>query len=131
MTPTPPNRAQRRASQFGRRRPGERAPKGHPLEGLYVLDSARPHDPGEKAGAHIKTLALFERLVSGAGDEDDFDHVAMVINIAKVRALEIDATLADMIERAHVRRGALDALALPSRMGRRLHYRDGRVEALA
>lgn len=100
MTSTPPNRAQRRASQFGRRRPGERAPKGHPLEGLFVLDNARPHEPGEKAGAHIKTLALFERLVSGAGDEDDFDHVAMVINIAKVRAIEIDATLADMIERA-------------------------------
>lgn len=32
--------------------------------------------------------------------------------------------------RAHVRPGALDALALPSRMGRRLHYRDGRVEVL-
>lgn len=33
--------------------------------------------------------------------------------------------------RAHVRPGALDAFALPSRMGQRLHYRDGRVEVLA
>ena len=29
------------------------------------------------------------------------------------------------------RPGAMDAFALPSRMGNRLHYRDGRVETLA
>ena len=29
------------------------------------------------------------------------------------------------------RPGAMDAFALPSRMGQRLHYRDGRVETLA
>lgn len=28
------------------------------------------------------------------------------------------------------RAGSLDALKLPSRMGNRLHYRDGRVEAI-
>ena len=33
--------------------------------------------------------------------------------------------------RPHHRPGSMDAFALPSRMGRRLHYRDGRVEVLA
>jgi len=68
-----------------------------PLEALL---NSEPHYPGEKAGEHILTRAKFERLCRGEADADDFDHVAMVLNITKVRALEIDETLADMIERA-------------------------------
>ena len=54
---------------------------------------------------------------------------------AKVRARVTNASSSQPYDgaelRAHVRPGALDALALPSRMGNRLHYRDGRVEVLA
>ncbi len=53
---------------------------------------------------------------------------------AKVRARITNASSAQPYDgaelRAHVRPGALDAQALPSRMRRRLHYRDGRVEVL-
>lgn len=66
---------------------------------LVKLVNAIPHEPGEKAGEHIKTRAAFDRLRDATADTNDFDHVAMVINMAKVRALEIDATLADMLER--------------------------------
>lgn len=65
-----------------------------------VLENARPYEPGEQAGEHLMTRASFERLVDGSADTDDFDRVAMAINMVKVRAMEIDATLADMLERA-------------------------------
>lgn len=69
------------------------------LAPLNKLANAMPHEPGEKTEEHIKTRAAFDRLRDGTADTDDFDHVAMTINMAKVRALEIDATLADMLER--------------------------------
>ena len=100
----PLNRAQRRAAERAERRrtirPVPSLGTAGLLTPLYILDNARPHEPGEKAGAHLKTMACFERCRDGTGDEDDFDHVAMILNICKVRALDIDATLADMIERA-------------------------------
>lgn len=97
MSDLPLNRAQRRAQRFGRR---AQPTRDLTPTGMFILENARPHDPEETAGAHLKTLASFERCRDGAGNEDDFDHVAMVLNICKVRALDIDATLADMIERA-------------------------------
>lgn len=98
MSASPPlNRAQRRAARFGR---APQPPRLLLPTGMHILDNARPHEPGEKAGQHLKTLACFERCKDGTGDEDDFDHVAMILNVCKVRALDIDATLADMIERA-------------------------------
>lgn len=69
-----------------------------PLAGLRLLDKARPFDPGDTTEQHIKTRACFERLADGTADNDDFDRVAMAINLAKVRALEIDRGLADMLE---------------------------------
>ena len=69
-----------------------------PLAGIRVLDRARPFDEGDTTGEHIKTRACFERLADGTADNDDFDRVAMAINLAKVRALEIDRGLADMLE---------------------------------
>lgn len=90
------NRAQRRAA---RRKPAPVRRVVTP-KGLYILENARPHEPGEKAGAHIKTLTCFKRCSDGTGTEDDFDHVAMVLNMCKVRALDIDDSLADTIERA-------------------------------
>ncbi len=68
--------------------------------GFRLLDSARPFDEGDTTDQHLKTRAAFERLTTGAADVGDFDRVAMAINLAKVRALDIDAGLADMLERA-------------------------------
>lgn len=87
------------------RRLARRAARARPdrvfdeLTPLVLLVNARPHEPSEKAAEHIKTLAAFGRLKEGTADEDDFIVVAMVINMVKVRAMEIDETLADMLER--------------------------------
>ena len=69
-----------------------------PLAGIRVLDRARPFDEGDTTGEHIKTRACFERLADGTADNDDFDRVAMALNLAKVRALEIDDGLACVLE---------------------------------
>lgn len=66
---------------------------------LSRLINASPHDPGETAGEHIKTRTAFERLRDGSADTNDFDHLAMVMSMVKVRALSIDETLADLLER--------------------------------
>lgn len=69
-----------------------------PLAGIRVLDRARSFDEGDTTGEHIKTRACFERLADGTADNDDFDRVAMALNLAKVRALEIDDGLACVLE---------------------------------
>ena len=69
-----------------------------PLAGIRVLDRARPFDEGDTTGEHIKTRACFERLADGTADNNDFDRVAMALNLAKVRALEIDQALANLLE---------------------------------
>ncbi len=69
-----------------------------PLASLRLLDRARPFDAGDTTEQHIKTRACFERLADGTADNDDFDRVAMAINLAKIRALEIDRSLADLLE---------------------------------
>ena len=69
-----------------------------PLAGIRVLDRARPFDEGDTTAEHIKTRACFERLGDGTADNDDFDRVAMALNLAKVRALEIDQALANLLE---------------------------------
>ena len=69
-----------------------------PLAGLRRLDMARQFDPGDTTEQHIKTRECFERLADGTADNDDFDRVAMALNLAKVRALEIDRALADLLE---------------------------------
>ena len=74
--------------------------RADPLAGLRLLDRARPFDKGDTTEQHIKTRACFERLADGTADNDDFDRVAMAINLAKVRALEIDRGLADELEAA-------------------------------
>ena len=83
----------RKTSTYARRR---WAPD--PLASLRLLDRARPFDEGDTTEQHIKTRACFERLADGTADNDDFDRVAMAINLAKVRALEIDRGLADLLE---------------------------------
>ena len=83
----------RKTSAYARRRR-----HADPLASLRLLDRARPFDPGDTTEQHIKTRAAFERLADGTADNDDFDRVAMAINLAKIRALEIDRGLADLLE---------------------------------
>ena len=68
------------------------------LAGFRLLDRARPFDEGDTTGEHIKTRACFERLGDGTADNNDFDRVATALNLAKVRALEIDQALANLLE---------------------------------
>lgn len=83
----------RKTSTYARRRR-----HADPLASLRLLDRARPFDAGDTTEQHIKTRACFERLADGTADNDDFDRVAMAINLAKIRALEIDRALADLLE---------------------------------
>ena len=69
-----------------------------PLAGIRVLDRARPFDEGDTTAEHIKTRACFERLADGTADNDDFNRVAVALNLARVRALEIDDGLASVLE---------------------------------
>ena len=78
-----------------------------PLAAMRLLDKARPFDAGDTTEQHIKTRACFERLEDGTADNDDFDRVAMAINLAKVRALEIDRGLADLLEAGQLAMTAL------------------------
>lgn len=102
------NRAQRRAAQKQERkcRPAlspqqfKRLHQRRLLTGLQLLDDARPFDAGDTTDSHLKTRAALDRLCDGTADNDDFDRVAIAINLAKVRALDIDAGLADMLETA-------------------------------
>ena len=83
----------RKTSTYARRRW-----QADPLASLRLLDRARPFDEGDTTEQHIKTRACFERLTDGTADNDDFNRVAMAINLAKVRALEIDDGLASVLE---------------------------------
>lgn len=98
------NRSQRRASRFKRAQRTQatylEADPAAALLPLRILTLARPYDAHETVDDHIKTRAAHERLVHGTGMQDDFDRVAIAINLAKVRALDIDESLADMLERA-------------------------------
>lgn len=94
------NRQQRRAAARHQHAGAATHRRADPLAAMRLLDRARPFDPGDTTEQHIKTRACFERLADGTADGDDFDRVAMAINLAKVRALEIDRGLADMLETA-------------------------------
>lgn len=74
--------------------------RADPWAGLRLLNNARPYDPGDTTARHLQTRAAFERLKAGDAESDDFDRLAMSLNVGKVRAMEIDPALADEIEAA-------------------------------
>lgn len=78
-----------------------------PLAGLRLLAQARSHDEGVLTTQHIKLRNAFERLCSGEADTDDFDNVAMSLNIAKIRAYQIHQELAEVVTAAQVALGAV------------------------
>lgn len=104
-TPTPEvklNREQRRALKHKR---GIAAPtwgSGRMIS-TAAIDKAtacRPFTEEETATAHALTALAWQALQDGTGTEDDFDRVGKVINLAKIRALEISPWLADQFEKA-------------------------------
>ena len=109
------NRAQRRAAaKHARRAKPARTLYQRTLQkvtdslaSLQLLDDARPFDAGDTTDQHIKTRFAFGRLCDGTAGDDDFDRVAIAINLAKVRALDIDLQLADLLE---VAQNAMTAL---------------------
>lgn len=70
------------------------------LKPLVLLNDCRPYHETEVAGQLIKIRFAYERLKDGTADKNDFDRVGVAINLAKVRAMEIDETLANALERA-------------------------------
>lgn len=78
-----------------------------PLAGLRLLAQARPHDSDVLVSQHIKLRNAFDRLCSGEADTDDFDNVAMSLNIAKIRAYQIHQDLADLIADGQKAMGAV------------------------
>lgn len=78
-----------------------------PLAGLRLLAQARPHDSGVLTTQHIRLRNAFERLCSGEADTDDFDNVAMSLNVAKIRAYQIHQDLADLIADGQKAMGAV------------------------
>ena len=75
------------------------------LASLRLLAQARPHDSGVLTTQHIKLRNAFDRLCAGEADTDDFDNVAMSLNIAKIRAYQIHQELADAVAAAQVALG--------------------------
>jgi hypothetical protein len=67
--------------------------------GMLLLDRARPYEPGEMVAEHIRTREAFERLRTGAGDEEDFDRVSMMFNVGMIRAESIDLSLLHIMQR--------------------------------
>ncbi len=113
--PQPLNREQRRAAQKQARR-GRPAPTFEQFHrhhsrrltaGLQLLDDARPFDEGDTTDSHLLTRAAFDRLCDSTADAEDFNRVATAINMATVRAREIDAGLAAMLECAQAAMNAL------------------------
>lgn len=80
------NREQRRAMKRSKQ---TKARKVDRFAGINLLNRARPYKEGEMAHEHLKMQAAFERLRTGAGDEDDFDRVSMLLNVGMIRAESI------------------------------------------
>lgn len=92
-----PNRQQRRQAARAKRRGIACNPTtGHtidPTAGIRALNNSRVYEDGEMTTEHLYTRAAFERLCDGTGDESDFDHLGMILNIALIRAESISPQL--------------------------------------
>ena len=66
---------------------------------FVLLNNCSPYQETEIAHDLVRIRFAFEGLRDGTADTEDFNRVAVAINLAKLRALEIDEILADAIER--------------------------------
>lgn len=70
------------------------------ITALRPLNDSRPYEEHELLADFNKLSLSYLRLRDGGADETDFNRVAVAINLAKVRAMDIDAILANQIEQA-------------------------------
>lgn len=101
--PAPPlNRAQRRALKHQKGIDCKAWGSGRVIshKPVALLDQCRPYNGKGTEVAHIITLEAFHRLRDGTASQQDFDRVARVINMCKVRALSIDEGMANELELA-------------------------------
>lgn len=103
------NRAQRRElskkskqkkPQAGRRFATMQDAYAHLLKPIALLNDCRPYEEQDVAHDLLRIMAAFERLKDGTADQEDFSRVAVAMNLAKIRAIEIDEGLADELEKA-------------------------------
>jgi hypothetical protein len=102
------NREQRRAQAKAARRQPPSKPRArfkttaeaykHLLAPMQLLSDCRPYESGEILGDLINIEEAYSRIKSGTGTEKDADRLSIAINLAKLRALDIDEGLADMVE---------------------------------
>lgn len=91
------NRAQRRA--VGKKK---RQPKSINVNPMFdALNNSRQLTPAETVDEHLRTRASFERLVDGTASVEDFDDVAMRINMVTRRTEEINPKLGILFSAAH------------------------------
>lgn len=104
------NRAQRREAKKAEKRK-EKLPRNrlfnsaqdalaHLLKPIALLRDCRPYEEREINLDLVKIREAFIRLKDGSADTEDFRRVAVAINLAKVRAMDIDDILANAIEDA-------------------------------
>ncbi|MEG0974464.1 MAG: hypothetical protein RSF42_07135 [Comamonas sp.] len=74
-----------------------RIPKGTGQEGIARLNDCLPYDPGDTTADHIKTREAFARVADGTASKDDFDRVVVALNLARIRAGQIDQGLCDEV----------------------------------
>lgn len=92
--------AKRKKPQAGRRFDSMQDAYAHLLKPIALLNDCRPYRETEVAHDMLRIRAAFERLKDGTADQDDFNRVAVAFNLAKIRAIEIDETLADELEKS-------------------------------
>lgn len=102
------NRKDRRAAEKAARRKPPSKPRArfntyeeayqHATKPLQLMENCRPYEESDVAHDLLRIRTAFERIEKGGADEEDFNRVAVAFNIAKVRALEIDESLADDLE---------------------------------
>ncbi|MGU3628115.1 hypothetical protein [Comamonas sp. C24C] len=102
------NRAARRAQAKAARRQPVSKPRArfkntaeaytHLLKPMQLLSDCRPYEANEILGDLMKIEESYGRIQNGTATPKDADKVSIAINLAKLRALDIDHGLADMVE---------------------------------
>lgn len=88
----------KKTTAYARKR--RHAPGADNFAGLRTLDYCRPYEAADTVDRHLRNRAAMDRLQQGTATTDDFDTIAMALNVCKIRAIEIDEALANDIEAA-------------------------------
>lgn len=106
--PSGMNRAERRAQAKSARRQPTSRPRArfkstaeaykHMLKPMQLLSDCRPYEADEILGDLINIEESYGRIKTGHGTQKDADRISIAINLTKLRAMDIDHGLADMVE---------------------------------